>query len=327
MNEVVRNLKKKALDGALDEFNVVELNGMKLPRVEDGYQVLCEHFLGVSETSWKKSHKLLDEYFKTPHANKTVTVLIVDEMDNLVTSNQTFLYNLFEWPSNKNAHLVCVAIANIMDLPEKLLPKINSRLGLGRVTFGAYQRDQIEKIIKTRLEGLNNVFESDAIEMCARKVASLSGDVRKALQLSRRAIEICKRNNGTQVTIPHVNQASKEITSRMVSSYVAQSGLAEKMILISLHKYLHVKEKNVDDFVAFKSFYYQLEMEVRKNVNVERITMQEALMICKRMEKLGLVLLHNSDLARDERIQCLVEIDDLKLSLQDTDLLDSIHHL
>jgi origin recognition complex subunit 1 len=300
---------------------------MKLPKVEDGYQVLCEHFLGIAEASWKKSHKLLDEYFKSPNLNKKVTVLIVDEMDNLVTSNQTFLYNLFEWPSNKNAHLVCIAIANIMDLPEKLLPKINSRLGLGRVTFSAYQRDQIEKIIKTRLEGLDNVFDKDAIEMCARKVASLSGDVRKALQLSRRAIEVCKKNNAVQVTIPHVNQAFKEINSRMASSYVAQTGILEKLILIALHKYLHLKQKNLEDFVKFKTFYYQLEMETKQKVNFERITMQEVLMVCKRMQKLGLIVLQGSDLGRDEEIQCSVEIDDLKRSLQDTDLLETINHL
>lgn len=34
------------------------------------------------------------------------------------------LYNLFEWPTRANSRLVVVGIANTMDLPERLLPKV-----------------------------------------------------------------------------------------------------------------------------------------------------------------------------------------------------------
>ena len=44
--------------------------------------------------------------------------------------------------------------------------------------------------MKSRISRLD-IFSDDAIEMCARKIAAWSGDVRKALELCRRAAEIC----------------------------------------------------------------------------------------------------------------------------------------
>ena len=39
------------------------------------------------------------------------------------------LYNLFEWPMRKSSRLAVIGVANTMDLPERLLPRIASRLG------------------------------------------------------------------------------------------------------------------------------------------------------------------------------------------------------
>lgn len=47
-------------------------------------------------------------------------VLLIDELDALVTKKQTLLYNLFDWPCHSHSKLLVIAIANTMDLPEKL---------------------------------------------------------------------------------------------------------------------------------------------------------------------------------------------------------------
>ena len=39
------------------------------------------------------------------------------------------LYNLFEWPTKTRSRLAVIGVANTMDLPERLLPRIASRLG------------------------------------------------------------------------------------------------------------------------------------------------------------------------------------------------------
>jgi len=79
-------------------------------------------------------------------------------------------------------------------LPELLLPRVHSRLGLTRLHFLPYSKDQLQLIIRNRLSSLG-AFDQDAIEYCARKIAAVSGDVRRALQICRRAAEICEESN------------------------------------------------------------------------------------------------------------------------------------
>ena len=85
--------------------------------------------------------------------NEVTTVLLVDELDMLWNRKQSVLYNIFEWPTNSK--LVVLAIANTMDLPEKIMiNRVNSRLGLTRLTFSPYTYPQLEEIVAARLRGL-----------------------------------------------------------------------------------------------------------------------------------------------------------------------------
>ena len=80
------------------------------------------------------------------------------------------MYNLFDWPNQQHSRLVVVAVANTMDLPERLLAhRVSSRLGLTRITFAPYTHEQLATIIRNRL-GNSAVFHNDAIELCSRKV-------------------------------------------------------------------------------------------------------------------------------------------------------------
>jgi Cdc6-like AAA superfamily ATPase len=55
----------------------------------------------------------------------------MDELDLLVTKKQTVMYNFFEWPNRANSKLIVIAVANTMDLPERMLSnKVSSRLGV-----------------------------------------------------------------------------------------------------------------------------------------------------------------------------------------------------
>ena len=63
-----------------------------------------------------------------------------------------------------------LGIANTMDLPEKLLPRISSRMGIQRLCFGPYNYQQLQEIISSRLNG-TDVFEKQAIEFASRKVS------------------------------------------------------------------------------------------------------------------------------------------------------------
>ena len=72
-----------------------------------------------------------------------------------------------------------------------MINRVSSRIGLTRLTFSPYTHQQLQEIVTARLSGLS-VFDNDAIQLVSRKVASLSGDARRALDICRRATEIAQ---------------------------------------------------------------------------------------------------------------------------------------
>ncbi|KAK4780084.1 hypothetical protein SAY87_016190 [Trapa incisa] len=189
---VMRNLKSQVDDGVLKPYCFVDINGLKLASPENIYKVIYEALTG-HRVSWRKALQLLNERFSDGTRNgrehDRPCILLIDELDLLVTRNQSVLYNILHWPTKPNSKLIVIGIANTMDLPEKLLPKISSRMGIQRLCFGPYNYQQLQEIICSRLEGID-AFEKQAIEFASRKVAAMSGDARRALEMCRRAAEI-----------------------------------------------------------------------------------------------------------------------------------------
>ena len=60
----------------------------------------------------------------------TSSVVLMDELDQLMTSKQDVVYNFFNWPTLVGSRLVVLAVANTMDLPERVMTgRVRSRLG------------------------------------------------------------------------------------------------------------------------------------------------------------------------------------------------------
>ncbi|KAJ6692021.1 ORIGIN RECOGNITION COMPLEX SUBUNIT 1 [Salix purpurea] len=163
---VMRNLKSEVDAGSIRPYCFVDVNGLKLASPENIYRVIYEALTG-HRVSWKKALHLLNERFSEGKRNgkedDRPCILLIDELDLLVTRNQSVLYNILDWPTKPHSKLIVIGIANTMDLPEKLLPRISSRI---------------------------DAFEKQAIEFASRKVAAISGDARRALEICRRAAEI-----------------------------------------------------------------------------------------------------------------------------------------
>nr|GMD21498.1 origin of replication complex subunit 1A-like [Ipomoea batatas] len=189
---VMRNLKSEVDAGSIKPYCFVEINGLKLASPEHIYSVIYEALNG-HRVGWKKALKLLNERFSNGtergKQDNRPCILLIDELDLLVTRNQSVLYNILDWPTKPHSRLIIIGIANTMDLPEKLLPRISSRMGIQRLCFGPYNYQQLQEIISTRLNGIN-AFEKPAIEFASRKVAAVSGDARRALEICRRAAEL-----------------------------------------------------------------------------------------------------------------------------------------
>ena len=151
--EVVRDLMRAHAAGELPNFRFHEINAMRLASPYQAYSVLHKAITGLAAAP-KRAAELLDAFFNRPSSEKQCHVVLVDELDFLVTRKQSVLYNLFDWPSRRHARLIVIGVANTMDLPERLLPKVHSRLGMGRIVFKPYTKDQITTIVSARLEGL-----------------------------------------------------------------------------------------------------------------------------------------------------------------------------
>ncbi|KAJ9653514.1 Origin recognition complex, subunit 1 [Neophaeococcomyces mojaviensis] len=194
VREVVASLHQAVLQDELDGFNFVEINGMKVTEPHQSYALLWEALKG-DRVSPAHALSLLEHEFSHPNPRRIPCVVLMDELDQLVTRNQSVMYNFFNWPALRHSRLIVLAVANTMDLPERTLSnKISSRLGLTRITFPGYTHTQLMEIITSRLEGVpGNIVDPDAVQFASRKVAAVSGDARRALDICRRAVEIAEK--------------------------------------------------------------------------------------------------------------------------------------
>lgn len=269
VREVVSQLNASVQAEELDDFIFVEINGMKVTDPHQSYSLLWEALKGDRVSS---SHALglLEREFDHPSPRRVPCVVLMDELDQLVTKNQSVMYNFFNWPGLRHSRLIVLAVANTMDLPERTLSnKISSRLGLTRILFPGYTHEQLQEIIRSRLSHVpDNIVDADAIQFASRKVAAVSGDARRALDICRRAVELAEAEslaaenpllatpsksarrqekaaleNGEstkakpkagKVTIATIKQAINEATSSPLQQYLKALPLAAKVFLAAL---------------------------------------------------------------------------------------------
>ena len=98
-------------------------------------------------------------------------------------------------------------MANGVNMIEEYLPGLRAmKCNPERLVFSPYSSEQLETIILQRLAGTGvlttlpgsrgAILPKNIIQFCAKKVASISGDARKALDACRRALEGLTENAG-----------------------------------------------------------------------------------------------------------------------------------
>ncbi|CAG8930537.1 unnamed protein product [Penicillium salamii] len=211
VREVVAQLNAAVHEEEMDDFIFVEINGMKVTDPHQSYSLLWEALKG-DRVSPSHALDLLEQEFSHPSPRRVSCVVLMDELDQLVTKNQSVMYNFFNWPALRHSRLIVLAVANTMDLPERTLSnKISSRLGLTRITFPGYRHTDLMEIISTRLANVpGNIVDPDAVQFASRKVAAVSGDARRALDICRRAVEIAEQAAEEAGTIEDVTKDENE---------------------------------------------------------------------------------------------------------------------
>jgi len=253
---VIAQLRHEQACGKIPEFNFFSINGLELKNPFDAYISLWESLStsrGCRErcTAGEAANRL-ERYFggddttENNETNEPIVLLLLDEIDYLVTEKQTVLYNFFDWPCRKGGGgLVVVGISNTINLPQRLQPRVQSRLGTERCIFHSYNINEIRTILKERLSfhGVKTgvVFSEDAIIFASRKTAGFSGDIRKAFQMCRAAAEVVideiecgTRRDGNIVGIKDVQKATKAMLDSPILSAVSTATHFEALLLISL---------------------------------------------------------------------------------------------
>lgn len=158
----------------------------------------------------------LEKRFVGSSSANTRYVLVLDEMDYIMTRDQEVLHRLFQWACTADSRLVLVGIANALDLTNRLLPRLQ-RAGFvpESLAFKPYQASEIVRVLEARLWTLADkkdltketqnldkttpqkppmppLMHPAAIQLCARRVAANMGDLRKAFDICRRAIELAE---------------------------------------------------------------------------------------------------------------------------------------
>lgn len=256
IKEVIRSLQSSVADGLLNEFDFLDINCLKLLSPESAYEKLWEFVSGIKVTP-ANAALLLDDYFGKDESEepRRPLVVLLDELDQIVTKTQSVMYNFFNWPTYASSKLIIIAVANTMDLPERVLTnKISSRLGLRRIQFVGYTFDDLGEIIANRLTMLSEEHKrkvqvsKDAVGFASRKVASVSGDARRALTICRRAVEIAEQEfletetdlekpeseQTFTIQIGHISKAINETINSPIAQLLNLLSFESKLVLVGI---------------------------------------------------------------------------------------------
>ncbi|KAB5584357.1 hypothetical protein PHYPO_G00106510 [Pangasianodon hypophthalmus] len=315
VHEVIRSLQQAADQDEIPPFRFIEINGMKMTDPHQAYVQILQKLTDQKVTADHAS-ALLEKRFSTPAPKKETTVLLVDELDLLWTRKQNVMYNLFDWPTRRHARLVVLTIANTMDLPERIMiNRVASRLGLTRMSFQPYTFKQLQQIITSRLNRVK-AFEEDALQLVSRKVAALSGDARRCLDICRRATEICEHSGQKGaiglVGMSHVMEALDEMFSSSYITAIRCASLQEQLFLravIAEFRRLGLEE------ATFQQVFVQHQALCRVE-GLQPVSVSESLAVCQRLGACRLLLLEPSRLDLLLRVRLNLSQDDVLYALK-----------
>jgi origin recognition complex subunit 1 len=262
----VGDLKQDQREGLISSFDFVSVNGMEMRNPNEAYTRFLEQICRDGKRhSAETARKQLARYFeksKTESQETRVVVLLLDEIDYLVTPKEEVLYDFFNWPATSRSvgapfHLVVVGISNTLDLLDRLHHRIQSRIGKNHLSFQSYNATQTVAILSAKVSQASpfyKVFQDDAILFASKKTSMASGDIRKAFHICQTAAEIVldreEKNTGNPlVMVKDIVAAVQKTTSSAEFKSIVQCAPFEALLLISLavlRKNTGIKSKGFD---------------------------------------------------------------------------------
>lgn len=321
MEKVKQQLVNWTEDEGLQQPDVVALNCTSLTSTSEIFSKIANKPLEKKKTSHLQH--LQDIYSqKQQSLSSKMTIIIADELDYLITRDRVVLHDLFMLTTFPFSRCILIGIANAIDLADRFLPKLQSLNCKPQViTFRAYSKDQILRILQERLMALPYVvFQPQALELCARKVAAASGDMRKALSVCRSAMEIleaeikessCNQDATPQVKLDHMAAALSKTFRSPVVDTIQSLPQHQQIILCSAVKVFRGKKKDTTIEDLNKSY-----IGVCKSVQIPPVGILEVSSMCRILSDQGLFKLGPGRDDKLKRVTLKIDESDIAFALQ-----------
>lgn len=329
-------------------FATVYVNCTGISHIGSIYKRICES-LGLKVKGNRTEKECLattEKHFQSSR-HKPV-LLILDEIDQLMDKKQTILYTIFEWPTKFSSKLMLISIANALDFTDRMLSRLNAVVDLKPklMHFQPYTKQQICDIFNDRLAqaGVMHIFPPVTIQLLAAKVAAVSGDVRRALDIGRRVIEIADQQDRDALGKDLLDELGiapleavaakpvqvKQVVSVLNNVYGASQALnddiddaypLQQKIGICALLLIMKNEKNKDVSLGKLHDVYRRICSKR---NMPAVDQMEFVGLCELIETRGIVKFVKKKEPRLSKVRLQWDEDEVRTALQDKQLIASI---
>ena len=258
----------KRLDDVKDKYNApVEWSYLNCRIHNTKYQVLlkCAELLNPkSQFIGHPATYLYEQLIKAVEKQGITFVVVLDEIDK-VKDLDDLVYSLTRSNDElQKGHIGIIGISNRVNFKDRLDPRSKSTLCQEEMVFKPYNAEQLESILKERVEvGFKpGAVDISAITLASAFAAQESGDARYALRLLLRAGELAEADD-QKVTDKQVEAARSAVEEDLVLALISSLPEHQCVVLYSIAllveagvSYRHLTEE-VKEPVLFSGEVYE----------------------------------------------------------------------
>lgn len=266
--------------------------------------------------------EVVGRIFKTISKHKIHLILILDEIDYLVNTNDDTLYK-FTRSGEETApgFLTIIGISNDLRFKEGLNARVLSSLGEEELVFPPYTTEELRSILaeRSKMAFRPGVVPETMINLCAALAGSEHGDARRAIDLLRVAGEVAEREGRQRVDEESIRTASAKIERDTVEEALHSLPLQAKIIIVAASKF-PAGTNTGEVYLAYAN--------LAKKSGVEVLTQRRISGIVAELDVLGLLeaaVVSKGRRGRTKRIKVLIDNDTLARVIgEDARLLDLV---
>ncbi|TID19809.1 hypothetical protein CANINC_003692 [Pichia inconspicua] len=274
--------------GINKKVRIVKFNCMSLSNPNELFKQIYFQVTGKLYNQNLSSSQLLKHFIKRKSTDCDFTILVLDELDNIIHKSQQLLFELFTWTSEmyeaeQKPNLLVIGIANALNLTDRFLPRLRANcISPKLIPFLPYTADQIKSVITNKLLSLMSnestklppLVHPAAIQFCAKKAAATSGDLRRAFDIMYKSIDLFEQMiTGPDIIRSIGKKPLSDLPKVMISQVVKVCSQCFNANFELKLKPLNLQQHIILAFI-FK-FEEKIEVESTKNAKSRYLKAQE----------------------------------------------------